>query len=366
MEIPLPSIMSMWMSTNVLATFILYLSPVVAIILLFGQPATYGKLDGRIDYQPTTLQQSRLHPPQGPSSCAIFHWLGPMVSSKWSWMIFESPCWIWTVVLWNDQRQQQQDRYYQPWTMMKVSSSVGSTPKAHVMGLLSWFSLHYLYRSLCYPMKISNHSKMPVGISLMAFCYNSLNGYLQVSDLMDRYSSSQWTVQNDLHQHHHHPSLQFFLGIMLGMLGFAMSYHSDEILLKLKKNQKKTNQLSSSSSSSSPPARNTPDHRDYRNYDHHHHHHHHRHYYINGNHCKYQIPHGGMFRFVSSPHYLGEIMEWMGFCLACNVSLASLSFLVWTCANLIPRAYTSHQWYNQHFSDQYPLLYRKAIIPGLF
>merc|ERR550517_1335207 len=29
----------------------------------------------------------------------------------------------------------------------------------------------------------------------------------------------------------------------------------------------------------------------------------------------YKIPYGGMFRFVSSPNYLGEIIEWIGFAM---------------------------------------------------
>ena len=76
----------------------------------------------------------------------------------------------------------------------------------------------------------------------------------------------------------------------------------------------------------------------------------------------YFIPRGGLFELVSCPHYLGEIIEWTGFSLACDLSLASVSFVLWTCSNLIPRAMTQHSWYHSKFREEYPK-YRKAIIP---
>lgn len=51
----------------------------------------------------------------------------------------------------------------------------------------------------------------------------------------------------------------------------------------------------------------------------------------------YQIPFGGLFRFVSCPNYLGEIISWLGFFIV-TLSLPALAFLVWTMVNLIPRA----------------------------
>ena len=62
------------------------------------------------------------------------------------------------------------------------------------------------------------------------------------------------------------------------------------------------------------------------------------------------------------PNHFGEIMEWLGFALMCW-NLASLSFVVWTCSNLLPRALHHHKWYLQHFAD-YPKD-RKAVIPFL-
>lgn len=76
----------------------------------------------------------------------------------------------------------------------------------------------------------------------------------------------------------------------------------------------------------------------------------------------YQIPRGGMFEFVSAPHYLGEIMEWIGFAIANRFSLASVAFVIYTASNLIPRAVAHHHWYRRNFVDDYPPE-RRAIVP---
>jgi hypothetical protein len=76
----------------------------------------------------------------------------------------------------------------------------------------------------------------------------------------------------------------------------------------------------------------------------------------------YRVPRGGMFRWVSCPHYLGEIIMWMGWALA-TWSLAGLSFALFTAANIGPRAWHAHQWYRRTFSDYPPD--RRALIPLL-
>lgn len=76
----------------------------------------------------------------------------------------------------------------------------------------------------------------------------------------------------------------------------------------------------------------------------------------------YKIPYGGGFKFVSSPNYFGELIEWAGFAIA-SMSLAGASFAFFTLANLGPRALSHHRWYKANFDD-YPKD-RKALIPGL-
>ncbi len=59
---------------------------------------------------------------------------------------------------------------------------------------------------------------------------------------------------------------------------------------------------------------------------------------------------------------MGEIIQWAGWALL-TLSPAGLVFLIWTIANLVPRALAHHRWYRETFPD-YPEE-RKALVPGL-
>lgn len=79
----------------------------------------------------------------------------------------------------------------------------------------------------------------------------------------------------------------------------------------------------------------------------------------------YRIPRGyWLFDYVSCPHYLGEVLEWVGFTIACP-SVVTASFAAFTAANLIPRAVQQHAWYQNEFGETYPAQ-RKAWLPFLW
>jgi 3-oxo-5-alpha-steroid 4-dehydrogenase 1 len=84
-----------------------------------------------------------------------------------------------------------------------------------------------------------------------------------------------------------------------------------------------------------------------------------RHLEFNGK-GQYGIPTGGLFRYVSNPHYLGEIIEWAGWALLTR-NAAGWAFAWFTFANLMPRAILNHRWYLKTF-PKYPKQ-RKALIP---
>ena len=80
---------------------------------------------------------------------------------------------------------------------------------------------------------------------------------------------------------------------------------------------------------------------------------------------RHYIPQGGMYRYVTSANYLGELTEWVGYAIL-TWSLGGVAFVVWTFANLAPRAKSIHSRYISEFGDQYRSLNRKYIIPYLY
>ena len=77
----------------------------------------------------------------------------------------------------------------------------------------------------------------------------------------------------------------------------------------------------------------------------------------------YKIPKGFLFNYVSCPNHFSELIQWSGFALMAW-NCPALSFLIWTAANLLPRAARHHKWYNVHF-EEYPKN-RKVLIPKIW
>jgi len=68
-----------------------------------------------------------------------------------------------------------------------------------------------------------------------------------------------------------------------------------------------------------------------------------------------------MFEYISGANFFGEIIEWLGFAIACW-TLGGWAFALMTACNIGPRAYHHHCWYLEKFKETYPKN-RKAIIP---
>jgi 3-oxo-5-alpha-steroid 4-dehydrogenase 1 len=176
-----------------------------------------------------------------------------------------------------------------------------------IVFLLLWL-FHYAYRTLAFPMLLGKGStSMPVSVVIFGFVFNVVNGYLIGSSLFGVESEylSSWLLD-----------ARFIVGAGVFFAGFVIHYRADATLRSLRKQGE----------------------------------------------SGYQIPCGGMFRFISCPNYFGEIVEWGGFAVA-TWSLPTLAFFVWTIANLAPRALSHHRWYKETFAE-YPTD-RKALIPFL-
>ena len=173
--------------------------------------------------------------------------------------------------------------------------------------MLGMFCFHYVNRIFIFPFRIRTRGKtMPLLIVLSAIFFNLMNGF-SLGYYFGNFANytNQWLTDP-----------RFVMGSLLFILGMAINWKADSDLISLRK-----------------PGE-----------------------------THYVIPNSNLFRWISCPNLFGELIEWLGFAILCW-NLPACTFLIWTAANLIPRAMSHHQWYKQKFVD-YPQD-RKAIIPFL-
>lgn len=75
---------------------------------------------------------------------------------------------------------------------------------------------------------------------------------------------------------------------------------------------------------------------------------------------EYVLPHGGWFELVACPHYLFELVAWLGLALMSRYLFAWLALLGMT-GYLLARSLKTLAWYRQKFPD-FPKA-RKALLP---
>jgi len=184
-------------------------------------------------------------------------------------------------------------------------SPVVTSPQAWAP-LMFWV-IHYSYRSFVFPslMRPSERT-FPAVLVLFAIGFNTLNGYNNAVALIQNGMADSPLITHN-----------FIIGALVFIAGFVLHVHSDRIIRNLRK-----------------PGE-----------------------------TGYQVPRGGLFRWVSSPSYLGEIIQWTGWAVM-TWSLAGLAFALFTFCNLAPRAVSNHRWYKQRFAD-YPAQ-RRVLIPGIY
>lgn len=206
------------------------------------------------------------------------------------------------------------------WVVMEAPSSLGfayvflvsDTP----LGTAPWvlfglWQVHYVYRSFIFPFRMrgGETKQKPVLTVGLAVLFNACNGPMNAFAIVAL--APQLAVENA------HLSPRFLIGCAIFGIGWAINQRSDAILRDLR-----------------APGE-----------------------------TGYKIPYGGLFGWVTSPNYLGEIIEWTGFAIAAW-TLPGWAFAGFTAANLVPRAIAHHAWYLERFPD-YPSK-RRAIIPFIW
>jgi 3-oxo-5-alpha-steroid 4-dehydrogenase 1 len=194
--------------------------------------------------------------------------------------------------------------------VMTACFVTGIAPKNLTLVIfLAMWQAHYLHRAFIYPFQISNSRKqLPVAVLLMGFAFNLGNSFFNGRYLFSTSGGYPLALLFDP---------RFLVGLALFITGFVTNRWADRVLQNLR---------------------------------------------LPGE-TGYKIPYSGLYRWISCPNYLGEIIEWSGWALA-TWSLPGLAFAIWTFANLAPRALANHAWYHQNFAD-YPVE-RKALIPRVW
>ncbi len=80
---------------------------------------------------------------------------------------------------------------------------------------------------------------------------------------------------------------------------------------------------------------------------------------------KHYIPRKGFYKYVTSANYFGELTEWAGYAVL-TWSPAGLLFVIWTFANLGPRAKSLTAKYEEEFGEEYKKLHKKYLIPFIW
>lgn len=134
---------------------------------------------------------------------------------------------------------------------------------------LSWgyclFIIHYINRTIIYPLRLNTNTPLPLEIVLTAFSFTFANGYIQGI-------SNKTAGQTSLF-------LQI-LGTFIFFLGMYINIRCDNILQEAKIKAKSQKQNDSKS--------------------------------------KYVLIDEFLFKYVGSPNYFGEIIEWIGYFIVCQ------------------------------------------------
>ena len=179
-----------------------------------------------------------------------------------------------------------------------------------ILTFFIFFQIHYFQRAFVFPLLLTGKSKMPLAIMSMGILFNLLNGYMQ----------GEWIFYLSPEGMYHSgwfTSAWFIAGSLLFFAGMLMNWHSDYIIRHLRK-----------------PG-------DTRHY----------------------LPQKGMYRYVTSANYLGEIIEWAGWAIL-TCSLSGLVFFWWTVANLVPRANAIWHRYREEFGSE--VGERKRVFPFIY
>lgn len=176
-----------------------------------------------------------------------------------------------------------------------------------------FFEFHYFQRSFIFPLLMKGQSKMPISIIITGFVFNTFNAIMQGGWLFFFSPENQYPISWFW-------SWQFIVGTLIFLLGMVINIYADRVIRSMRTDVTDNN---------------------------------------------YYLPKGWPFKRISSANYFGEVLEWLGFAIL-TWSISGLVFLLWTCANIIPRSKAVYVRYTQFFGKEFTDLKRYKIFPWIY
>jgi 3-oxo-5-alpha-steroid 4-dehydrogenase. len=180
------------------------------------------------------------------------------------------------------------------------------------IAFLFLFELHYIQRSFVFPLQLRGKNQMPLSIIAMGIIFNSLNALMQGGWIF-------YVSPTDYYPQDWLTTPQFIIGFMIFLIGMYINIQSDNIIRNLRKNGD----------------------------------------------TSHHLPKEGMFKYVTSANYFGELIEWIGFAVL-TWSWSGAVFALWTFANLAPRAARIFDKYKAEFGKELNTKKIKRIIPFIY
>lgn len=198
--------------------------------------------------------------------------------------------------------------------LLPLVSSVCLVPSVSGLALffMALYGVHYVYRSLVFPFLLKGKSRMPLSIAAMGAVFNLVNSSLLTASVV-LLPRAEYTTLSEYAE-----GWNFWVGLVVFFVGMYTHMKADHTIRHLRK-----------------PG-------DTRHY----------------------LPTGGLFDYVTSANYLGELLEWTGYAILLS-NPAAWMFVWWTAANLVPRAYAINRKYREEFGTE-AVGRRKRIIPFIY
>ena len=200
-------------------------------------------------------------------------------------------------------------------TLIVMLTMVASSPrKDNFVSLViaGFYVGHYVQRTLVFPFMLKGKGKMPFLIVFMGMFFNTVNAFLIASWIFylspENYYTVEWLFD-----------IRFLLGVIIFAVGMWINLTSDAYIRSLRKEGDN----------------------------------------------KHYFPKKGLYKYVTSANYFGEILEWAGFALL-SWSIPGVFFVLWTMANLVPRAHSIHKKYREEFPEEFAKTNPKRVFPFVY